>query len=118
MPGTLIVKIRLSTMIGTTPAVLSFSRRSATNSTANRPKIAVDAPADSAPAPSGADGGTGRRLGTPALGHALGALVPDRRLVHAVRADRPFAAGAPDVRLPAGMPVADRYPDRGDVRHG
>ena len=40
------------------------------------------------------------------LGHALGALEADRRRPHAVRADRPVAALAPDVGLPVGVPVA------------
>ena len=43
------------------------------------------------------------------------AVVADRRVAHAVRADRAVAPAAAHVRLPAGMAVADRYADRGLV---
>src|SRR5690606_21741466 len=58
---------------------------------------------------SAAERGAGREPGAPAGAHALGALVTDGRVVHAVRADRPVAAAAAQVRLPGGVSVAHRY---------
>ena len=70
------------------------------------------------PGPSAAERGTHRSLGTPALAYALRALVTDRRLGHAVGADRPVTARTADVGLPARMPVAHRYRADGLLGHG
>ena len=43
----------------------------------------------------------------------VGHWKPDRRVAHAVGADRPLAALAADVGLPVGVPVAGRHPDWG-----
>src|SRR5690606_38784707 len=56
-----------------------------------------------------AERGAGREPGAATGAHAFGALVADRGVVHAVRADRPVTAAAAQVRLAVGVPVAHGY---------
>src|SRR6185312_4291565 len=55
-------------------------------------------------------------LGASPLGDAFRALVTDRRLVHAIGADRPVTPCAPDVSLLGRVAVADRD-RRGSLTH-
>src|SRR5215475_3816497 len=66
-----------------------------------------------------AESRTNGTLRTSSLGHALRALMADRRGPHAVGADRSVTSRAPDIGLPRRMPVANwrAHRRRRDLSH-